>query len=254
MVHTVTVSEKHGRVPETSETAAVHFIETPKLEVTIEPAGRPEDGSGSSSGSGSGASGATSWKITSLRPGKENTRTFAARHLVTEEDIAAGKAEVTAEASAEISVEKEALSGTGVYAGGVIPYLVTVRNDGNRTQSIVAEDAFGLSGAAVCGTAGAAAFVREDGRMEATLKPGASVAVAYEHTVTEEDISKAVKNPATGNLAVANTVTVRDGADPGRQAEVLSSAATYADISGEEALTVWKKLKGYPDSRRPGGC
>lgn len=220
----------------------------------------PADGSQAEYAPGSGAS----WKIASLGIGEENARTFAVRHTVTEEDITAGEAVVRATAETgylldrshtpvsargelavptvapnlAVSVEKEAAGGEGFYTGDVIPYLVTVRNAGNRTTEVIIEDTFDLSGAVVCGTPGAGDFEKAGRNILATLKPGASAVVSYSHTVTEEDILRAGKNPGTGNDAVVNTVTVRGVA----ASEVLASAAAYADIDSTKTLSVRKEL------------
>ncbi len=233
-----------------------------RVSYTAEPAGTDPSGTASSDAT-------AAWKIASLKPGEENAREFEVQHLVTEDDIAADGVKISASAETEyllgmsrkmieaedsitlktvaaetkITAAREALigaggnggAGYGVTAGDVVPFLNTVRNEGNLTVSVVISDTFGMAGAAVSGTPGVTGISQTDGKVLATLKPGASLTIAYEYKVTEEDIKEAEES----GKKIQSTVTVKDS----EEEKVLASATAYVAIAdGEKILSVRKTL------------
>lgn len=262
--------ENTGSV-ELADVYVSYFAKPAKFGTSVPPAA-DTDASGSSA-----TDTASSWKIASLMPGASNAREFVASHLVTEADIAAGGVTISAEAEAEyllglsketvksedsvtvkttegkvtITASKVALIGAsgesgptyGVVVGDAVPIVNTARNVGNMTESIVIDDTFSMEKAAINSTPGVTGISRKDGKISAVLKPGSSLTISYEHTVTQQDIDsaqdKAEARRDSGDKVILSTVTVKDRTEE----KELARATAYIEVDErEKTLTARKTL------------
>ncbi|MCK7535259.1 MAG: hypothetical protein MZV63_31860 [Marinilabiliales bacterium] len=193
--------------------------------------------------------------ITTLMPGEQVD--IAATHLVTQEDIDAGKVVSMATAAGfdlkgntiekngnpvtvmaiqqhELSVTNKAAQTTFKKAGEVISYNLTVRNTGNVTLHKVAVTD--------------PVLLLSTSEPVASMLPGELISMTATHTVTQEDLdagvvvsealAKAIDRNSIRTEAASGTVTVYGEQRPELTTEARASVSTYQKAGDEIRFTL----------------